>query len=222
MGNHSRWPGLAGGTHQPAQRWQAQPARDDHHARARRGGREKRASMRNSASRAKKPSEKRCQLLHGTSPPPFSTSKAFGVAPPYGQILPGAEDRSAKDQWPESGRFRNGGDGVVIQGHGAGIRKGCAGHACPGIHGNAFVSENTAIKRRVCTESGGADLPKHVAGLSSTDQDNRRTAVGPEYAPKLENEARIAVVLRVQSEYSRQLSRRVEAIDAWRECEYTP
>jgi hypothetical protein len=57
--------------------------------------------------------------------------------------------------------------------------------------------------------------------LSAIDQDNRRTAGGRERAPNLDNEARIAVTPRIQSEYSRQLSRRTEGIDACRERETT-
>src|ERR1035437_3568706 len=101
--------------------------------------------------------------------------------------------------------FRNGGDVVVIQAHGTAQRQGSAEHDCPGIHGDARVSENTAIKRRVCTDSrGGADLPKHVAGLSAIDEANRRRTGGRERGPNQEIEARIADALRVQNEYSGQ------------------
>ena len=62
-------------------------------------------------------------------------------------------------------------------------------------------------------------MPKHVAGLSSIDQENGRTAGGRERAPNLKIEARIAVALCVQCEYPRQLSRRTEEKDAWRERE---
>ena len=124
---------------------------------------------------------------------------------------------------PQLRRFRDDGgdvDVIVIQSHGTVHCQGAAGHACPNIEGDALVSENTAIKRRACAESrGGADLPEHVAGLSSIDEKNRRTAGSRECAPNLENEDRTAVALRVQREYSRQLSRRAEGIDARREDE---
>jgi hypothetical protein len=86
-----------------------------------------------------------CLSSHTAAPMPFSGTTR--LAPPHCQQLPGTEDRSAKDQWPESGRFRdNGGNGVVIQSHGTGQSQGAAGHACPRIEGDACVSENIALE----------------------------------------------------------------------------
>ena len=58
-------------------------------------------------------------------------------------------------------------------------------------------------------------MPKYVAGLSPIDQENGRTAGGRERAPNLKNEGPIAA----ESECPRQLSRRVEFINAWCEKE---
>ena len=151
---------------------------------------------------------------------PSHSKKTASLAAPYGPALPGAEDQSANDQWPEGPRLRDGGDNVAIQGHGAIQRKGSAVYVCSGIQGNALVGENTAKKQRFCAEGcGGADLPIYVASLSAVDQENRRTAGGHERAPNLKIEARIGVVLAVELEYAGQLGSRGKVINAWREYE---
>ena len=78
-----------------------------------------------------------------------------------------------------------------------------------GIQGDALIRENISCERRAGTESrGAADLPKHAVICTAIDHVDNRVACGRERAPDLENEERIGVALGVESECSRQLSRR--------------
>lgn len=108
------------------------------------------------------------------------------------------------------------GNGVGIQRHYPSLREGSAAQDCgAGIHGDASKRENVSCEGGACTESRrAADIPKHAVICTAIDNDNSRTACGCEGAPNLENEKRIRVAQGVESERSRQLSRRREHIDA--------
>src|ERR1039458_123227 len=153
-------------------------------------------------------------------------SGTSSLAPPHAQPLP-TEDRSAKGSWPERARFRDrdanrDADEVVIQGHGTVQRQQSAIHRCASIRRDGCQSQNVSHEVRVSSDRRRtADLPKNLARLSATGQDNTATGVTGstgcrgERAPNLE----IVEPIAAESECSRQLSRRAEEIDAWREYE---
>ena len=79
-----------------------------------------------------------------------------------------------------------------------------------------------SFERSGCTQSRGtADLPIHGARITVIDHHHRRAAGGRDRAPDLENELRIGVALRVESQCSRQLGRSGKSIDTRRERQST-
>src|ERR1035441_9535705 len=148
-------------------------------------------------------------------------SGTSSLAPPHAQPLP-TEDRSAKGPWPERTHFRDrdanrDGDDVVIQSHGTVQRQQSAIHRCASIRRDGCQSQDGPREvsvRSDCRRT--ADLPKNMARLSATGQDNTATGFTGstgcrgERAPNLE----IVEPIAAEREWSRQVSRGTEVIDA--------
>jgi hypothetical protein len=112
------------------------------------------------------------------------------------------------------------GDVVGIHRHCSTHRQGSAVHACARFEADAGEGENVPYELSVYTDGrGAADRPKHVASLTTIDDDNFRIGIHHQRADHLEDEDRIGVALEVESERlpHRQVSRGGKTMHARRE-----
>src|SRR5436190_14924688 len=109
-------------------------------------------------------------------------------------------------------------DLIVVHRHRL-ARQGSARQVGGGIHRDTRVSNDIPGEDRAGAERGSAtDLPEHVARVSTVPHQHRRVGGGSERAGDLKNpDPLVALAMPVEDELTRQLRRRRETVDAWRE-----